>query len=129
LIVPITLLAPLANWEQGLLALLLGASAISLIRHQLRNRERRHGPPEVRRASTSAPSSPDCVRSLSMPREDKKANSLDERDRPQPHATDQFSQLCESIKDAPPEEQASRLRQHFGVFGGARPGESRRRQF
>jgi hypothetical protein len=32
-----------------------------------------------------------------------------------------FSQLCESVKDAPPKEQASRVREHFGIFGGARP--------
>jgi hypothetical protein len=45
--------------------------------------------------------------------------TLDGRDCQQPQA--QFSQLCESMKDAPPEEQASRVRKHFGVFGGARP--------
>jgi hypothetical protein len=33
-----------------------------------------------------------------------------------------FSQLCESMKDAPPKEQASRVREHFGIVGGARPG-------
>jgi len=32
-----------------------------------------------------------------------------------------FSRLCESMKDAPPKEQASRVREHFGLFGGARP--------
>jgi hypothetical protein len=38
MIVPITFLGPLTNWEKGLLALLLGASIIILIRHLLRNR-------------------------------------------------------------------------------------------
>ena len=32
-----------------------------------------------------------------------------------------FSRLCESMKDVPPKEQASRVRKHFGIFGGARP--------
>jgi hypothetical protein len=32
-----------------------------------------------------------------------------------------FSQLCESIKDLPPKEQARRMDQYFGSFGGARP--------
>jgi hypothetical protein len=36
-----------------------------------------------------------------------------------------FSQLCESVKDAPPKEQASRVHEHFGLFGGARPGAGR----
>jgi hypothetical protein len=49
-----------------------------------------------------------------------------QRDRPQPQAAEQFSQLCESMKNAPPEEQASRVREHFGVFGGARPVGGRR---
>jgi hypothetical protein len=59
---------------------------------------------------------------------DKKANPLDGSDRPQPQAAEQFSQLCESMKDAPPEEQASRVREHFGVFGGARPVGGRKRR-
>ena len=32
-----------------------------------------------------------------------------------------FSRLCESIKHLPPKEQASRLREFFGIVGGARP--------
>jgi hypothetical protein len=60
MIVPITLLGPLANWEQGLLALLMGASAINLILYLLRNRARRNEPP-VGHASTSASSSPGRV--------------------------------------------------------------------
>ena len=34
---------------------------------------------------------------------------------------EQFSQLCESTKDLPAKEQASRVREHFGIFGGVRP--------
>jgi hypothetical protein len=134
MIVPITLLGPLANWEQGLLALLMGASAINLILYLLRNRARRHEPP-VGHASTSASSSPGRVfpesasENLSMRGEDKKANPLEGRNGPQPQAAQRFSKLCESMKDAPPEEQASRMREHFGVFGGARPVDSRRRRF
>src|SRR5262245_34867065 len=36
-----------------------------------------------------------------------------------------FSQLCESVKDAQPKEQVSRVHKHFGLFGGARPGAGR----
>ena len=35
-----------------------------------------------------------------------------------------FSRLCEST-NLPPEEQASRLREHFGILGGARPPDVR----
>ena len=34
-----------------------------------------------------------------------------------------FSRLCESVTPLPPKEQASRVRQHFGILGGARPAE------
>jgi hypothetical protein len=40
---------------------------------------------------------------------------------PKTRSAEQFSQLCGSMKDAPPEEQTRRVREHFGVFGGARP--------
>jgi hypothetical protein len=36
-----------------------------------------------------------------------------------------FSRLCESVKDLPPKEQASRLRDYFGIFGGVPPAEGR----
>jgi hypothetical protein len=39
-----------------------------------------------------------------------------------------FSPLCESIKDLPPKEQQSRLREHFGIFGGARPAKRPRKK-
>jgi hypothetical protein len=38
-----------------------------------------------------------------------------------------FSRLCGSIEDLPPKEQARRLREYFGILGGARPAEGRRR--
>src|SRR5262245_316743 len=36
-----------------------------------------------------------------------------------------FSRLCESAGGLPPKEQASRLREHFGILGGARPPDVR----
>ena len=39
---------------------------------------------------------------------------------------EQFSRLCESTKDLPPKEHARRAREHFGIFGGVRPGSRRR---
>ena len=47
---------------------------------------------------------------------------------PPKHPPSPFSRLCESIKDLPPEEQASRLHEYFGIVGGARPAEGRRRK-
>jgi len=59
----------------------------------------------------------------------KKARPLDglQRDRPRP-AAERFSQLCESAKDLPLKEQASRVDEHFGIFGGARPAKGRDRK-
>ena len=60
----------------------------------------------------------------------KKAKPLDglQRDRPArptegraSKRPSDFSRLSESVKDLPPKEQASRVREHFGIFGGARP--------
>ena len=39
-----------------------------------------------------------------------------------------FSRLAESVKDLPPKEQASRVREHFGIFGGVRPVQGRGRK-
>ena len=39
-----------------------------------------------------------------------------------------FSRLSESVKDLPPKEQASRVRKHFGILGGAWPAEGRGRR-
>jgi hypothetical protein len=58
-----------------------------------------------------------------------------QRDRPAPPTEERaskqpsdFSRLCESMKDATPKEQASRLREHFGILGGARPAAGRGRK-
>ena len=77
----------------------------------------------------------------------KNAKPLDglQRDRPRPtehvmeeigessrqaskQAAEQFSRLCESVEDFPPKDQASRVHEHFGIFGGARPAEGRGRK-
>ena len=67
----------------------------------------------------------------------KKAKPLDglQRDRParptEGRASERpsdFSRLSESVKALPPKEQASRVRQHFGIFGGARPAVGRGRR-
>ena len=39
-----------------------------------------------------------------------------------------FSRLAESVKDLPPKDQLSRVREHFGIFGGARPVQGRGRK-
>ena len=39
-----------------------------------------------------------------------------------------FGRLCESVTPLPPKEEASRVREHFGIFGGARPAEGRGRR-
>jgi hypothetical protein len=38
-------------------------------------------------------------------------------------AAERFQRLCENIRDVPPKEQASRVREYFGIVGGARPAE------
>ena len=43
-------------------------------------------------------------------------------------AAERFSRLCEGIKDVPPKAQASRVRDHFGIFGGVRPAQGRGRK-
>jgi hypothetical protein len=40
----------------------------------------------------------------------------------------QFSQLCENVEDLSPRKQASRVDEHFGIFGGARPADGRDRK-
>ena len=47
---------------------------------------------------------------------------------PPKHPPSPFSRLCESIKDLPPKEQASRLREFFGIVGGARPAKRSRKK-
>ena len=56
-----------------------------------------------------------------------------QRDRPRPtdagkQTAERFSRLCESMKDLSPKEQASRVREYFGIVGGARPAEGRGRK-
>src|SRR5262245_18783028 len=58
----------------------------------------------------------------------KKARPLDGLQRDRPQAAEQFSRLCESTEAFPPKEQASRVREYFGIFGGARPAEGRNRR-
>jgi hypothetical protein len=48
------------------------------------------------------------------------------RNRPLPSEERQAAGNCEGIKDVPPKEQASRVRDHFGNFAGARPVSPRR---
>ena len=38
---------------------------------------------------------------------------------------EQFSRLCENVKDLSPKEQARRMNEHFGIFGGAPPPKGR----
>ena len=40
---------------------------------------------------------------------------------PPKHPQSPFSRFCESVKDLPPKEQASRVDEYFGVFGGGGP--------
>ena len=46
---------------------------------------------------------------------------------PPTHPPSPFGRLCESVKDLPAKEQASRVREYFGIVGGARPVERRDR--
>jgi hypothetical protein len=39
-----------------------------------------------------------------------------------------FGRLCESVTPLPPKQQASRVREYFGIFGGARPAQGRGRR-
>ena len=62
-------------------------------------------------------------RDRSLPTEEKHVREkIDESPRP---AGGQFSRLCENVKDLSPKEQARRMNEHFGVFGGAPPPKGR----
>jgi hypothetical protein len=87
---------------------------------------RRRKPPvvEPRRSTVNEktvdpPSPPQYVNPPSPPKYLKNVRPLEglQRDR----SPSDFSRLSESVKDLPPQEQASRVREHFGIFGGARP--------
>ena len=91
-----------------LLAVLTGLTALLAIIYECIQNFRRRKPPVVL----------------------KKAKPLDglQRDRParptEGRASERpsdFSQLCESLTPLPPQEQASRAREFFGIFGGAPP--------
>ena len=105
---------------------------------------RRRKPPvvEPRRSTVNEkavdpPSPPQYVDPPSPPKYLKNVRPLDglQRDRParptEGRASERpsdFSRLSESVKDLPPKEQASRVREHFGILGGARPAEGRGRR-
>ena len=102
------------------LGLLAGFAALLAIIYEFIRKSRRRKPPvvEPRRPTVTEkavapPSPPKHVDPSSPPK----------------HAAppSPFDQLCESIKDLPPKEQARRMAQHFGAFGGARPPEGRGR--
>ena len=83
------------------------------------------------------PSPPQYVDPPSPPKYLKNVRPLEglQRDRParptEGRASERpsdFSRLSESVKDLPPKEQVSRVRQHFGILGGARPAVGRGRR-
>ena len=78
---------------------------------------RRRKPPVVEPMSSTV--NEKAVDPPSQPKYLKKARPLDglQRDR----SLEQFSRLCESVTPLPPKEQASRVREHFGIIGGACP--------
>jgi hypothetical protein len=87
---------------------------------------RRRKPPVVKLTRSTVnekavdpPLPPKYVDPPSPPKYLKKARPLDglQRDR----SLEQFSRLCESVTPLPPKEQASRVREHFGIVGGACP--------
>jgi hypothetical protein len=63
---------------------------------------------------------PPVVLPLDGLQRDRPARPTEERASKRPS---DFSRLCGSIEDLPPKEQASRVREHFGILGGARPPE------
>jgi hypothetical protein len=105
----------------GLLAMFAGLAASLAVIYECIQKFRRRKPPVVeprhstvneKAGDSPSPPPPKYVDPPSPPKH-----------RPSP-----FSRLCESMKDAPPKEQASRVREHFGIVGGARPAVKRRRQ-
>ena len=86
------------------LCLLAGLAAVLAITYECIQKFRRRKPP--------------VVLPLDGLQRDRPARSTEERASERPS---DFSRLSESVKDLPPKEQASRVREHFGMFGGARP--------
>ena len=111
--------------------------APSIIDDELLGRRRKPPVAEPRRSTVNEkaadpPSPPQYVDPSSPPKYLKNVRPLEglQRDRParptEGRASERpsdFSRLSESVKDLPPKEQASRVRQHFGILGGARPAE------
>ena len=114
-----------------------GVLAPSIIDDELLARRRKPPVAEPRRSTVNEkaadpPSPPQYVDPSSPPKYLKNVRPLEglQRDRParptEGRASERpsdFSRLSESVKDLPPKEQASRVRQHFGILGGARPAE------
>ena len=91
------------NWHDPelylFLCLLAGFAALLAITYELFSRRRK--PPVILMKAAA-----------NLPRRTSRQAGKQEAER--------FSRLCESTKDLPPKEQASRLRKHFGIFGGVR---------
>ena len=125
------------NWQNPdlylFLGLLAGFAALLAIIYECIQRFRGRKPPvvEPRRSTVTEkavdlPSPPKPVappsppKAIDLPSPPKHPSSS-----PKPVAPvaspSPFDQLCESIKDLSPKEQARRMEQHFGAFGGARP--------
>ena len=112
-----------------LLSLIMIAAPVYMLTRKPPAFGRRWKPPVVksRHSNKKAGDPPSPPKLL---KEAKPLNGL-QRDRPQPteeRPVTEFGRLCENVKDLPSKEQASRLREHFGVFGGARREEGRGRR-
>jgi hypothetical protein len=123
------------------LGLLTGLAAFLAIIYECIQRFRRPKPPvvEPRRSTVNEktvdppsppnhPSSPQKYLKTAKPldglQRDRPARPTEERASKRPS---DFGRLCESTKELPPKEQASRVREYFGILGGARPAEGRNR--
>ena len=98
-----------------LLAVLTGLTALLAIIYECIQKFRRRKPPVVLKKA----------KPLDGLQRDRPARPTEGRASKRPS---DFSRLSESVKDLPPKEQASRVRQHFGILGGARPAVGRGRR-
>jgi hypothetical protein len=98
-----------------LLAVLTGLTALLAIIYECIQKFRRRKPPVVL----------EKAKPLDGLQRDRPARPTERRASERPS---DFSRLSESVKDLPPKEQASRVRQHFGILGGARPAVGRGRR-
>jgi hypothetical protein len=94
-----------------LLAVLTGFATSLAIIYECVQRFRRRNPP--------------VVLPLDGLQRDRPARPTEERASKRPS---DFSRLCASIKDLPPKQQSTRVRDYFGIFGGTRPAESGHRK-